>query len=224
MNLAIFRRDVPVLSATILVLATIFVAHQHAGRRAAGADRPAHPAVGARRWRRMPPIAAGRSRLRGGSSAHGGASATGRACWRARCARDKVTLAVIAAARVPSCSWSMLAPLVHRARSLRRARCCKRLKPIGTPGHWLGTDEVGRDLWTRMVYGGRLSLLCGVVPVFLALLIGGILGVLAGYAGGIVNSADHARRWTCSTPSRRSCWPSPSAACSAPASATPSWR
>jgi peptide/nickel transport system permease protein len=40
-----------------------------------------------------------------------------------------------------------------------------------------------------MVYGGRLSLLAGAVPVFLALLIGGFLGVLAGYAGGLVNSA-----------------------------------
>ncbi|HEY4171720.1 MAG TPA: ABC transporter permease, partial [Rhodopila sp.] len=34
-----------------------------------------------------------------------------------------------------------------------------RLKPIGTPNHWLGTDETGRDLWTRLCYGGRLSLL-----------------------------------------------------------------
>ena len=40
-----------------------------------------------------------------------------------------------------------------------------------------------------MVYGGRLSLLAGVMPVFLALLIGGFLGILAGYAGGLVNSA-----------------------------------
>ena len=64
----------------------------------------------------------------------------------------------------------------------------RRLKPIGTPGHWLGTGEVGRDLWSRMVYGGRLSLLAGVLPVFLALLIGGFLGVLAGYTGGLVNS------------------------------------
>ncbi|MGE0853510.1 MAG: ABC transporter permease [Hyphomicrobiaceae bacterium] len=64
----------------------------------------------------------------------------------------------------------------------------RRLKPIGTPGHWLGTDEVGRDLWSRMVYGGRLSLLAGVVPVFLALLIGGFLGILAGYVGGLLNS------------------------------------
>jgi peptide/nickel transport system permease protein len=65
----------------------------------------------------------------------------------------------------------------------------RRLKPVGTPGHWLGTDEVGRDLWSRMVYGGRLSLLASVVPVFLALLVGGFLGILAGYVGGLLNSA-----------------------------------
>src|SRR5712692_800531 len=65
----------------------------------------------------------------------------------------------------------------------------RRLKPIGFPGYWLGTDEIGRDLWSRMVYGGRLSLLAGVMPVFLALLVGGFLGILAGYAGGLVNSA-----------------------------------
>jgi peptide/nickel transport system permease protein len=65
----------------------------------------------------------------------------------------------------------------------------RRLKPVGTPGHWLGTDEVGRDLWSRMVYGGRLSLLTGVVPVFLALLVGGFLGIFAGYVGGLLNSA-----------------------------------
>jgi peptide/nickel transport system permease protein len=64
-----------------------------------------------------------------------------------------------------------------------------RLKPIGFPGHWLGTDEVGRDLWSRLVYGGRLSLLAGVMPVFLALLVGGFLGIVAGYVGGFLNSA-----------------------------------
>jgi len=65
----------------------------------------------------------------------------------------------------------------------------RRLKPVGTPGHWLGTDEVGRDMWSRMVHGGRLSLLVGVLPVFLALLIGGFLGIVAGYAGGLVDTA-----------------------------------
>jgi peptide/nickel transport system permease protein len=63
-----------------------------------------------------------------------------------------------------------------------------RLKPIGTAGHWLGTDETGRDLWTRLCYGGRLSLLAAVLPVSISLMIGGFLGILAGYAGGIVGT------------------------------------
>ncbi len=63
-----------------------------------------------------------------------------------------------------------------------------RLKPIGTQGHWLGTDETGRDLWTRLCYGGRLSLLAAIMPVTISLVVGGFLGVLAGYAGGIVGT------------------------------------
>lgn len=63
-----------------------------------------------------------------------------------------------------------------------------RLRPIGTPGHWLGTDEIGRDIWTRLLYGGRLSLLAGVTPVCCALLVGGSLGLIAGYAGGLANT------------------------------------
>ena len=63
-----------------------------------------------------------------------------------------------------------------------------RLKPIGTPGHWLGTDETGRDLWTRLCYGGRLSLLAAVLPVTISLCVGGFLGILAGYSGGIVGT------------------------------------
>jgi peptide/nickel transport system permease protein len=63
-----------------------------------------------------------------------------------------------------------------------------RLKPIGTPGHWLGTDETGRDLWTRLCYGGRLSLLAAVLPVTISLGVGGFLGILAGYTGGIVGT------------------------------------
>jgi peptide/nickel transport system permease protein len=63
-----------------------------------------------------------------------------------------------------------------------------RLKPIGTPGHWLGTDETGRDLWTRLCYGGRLSLLAAVLPVSISLVVGGFLGIVAGYMGGIVGT------------------------------------
>jgi peptide/nickel transport system permease protein len=61
-----------------------------------------------------------------------------------------------------------------------------RLKPIGTAGHLLGTDELGRDMFTRLVYGGRLSLLAGLAPVLFATVIGTALGALAGFSGGWV--------------------------------------
>jgi len=68
-----------------------------------------------------------------------------------------------------------------------KASMLKRLLPIGSPGYLLGTDELGRDMLTRLMYGGRLSLLMGVVPVFAAFCIGTSLGLFAGYLGGRVN-------------------------------------
>ncbi|WP_337269637.1 ABC transporter permease [Oryzifoliimicrobium ureilyticus] len=64
----------------------------------------------------------------------------------------------------------------------------RRLKPIGTPGYILGTDELGRDMLSRLIYGARLSLIMGVVPVPIAFVIGSAIGIIAGYAGGIVNT------------------------------------
>ena len=68
-----------------------------------------------------------------------------------------------------------------------KASMLKRLLPIGSSGYWLGTDELGRDMVTRLMYGGRLSLLMGVVPVFAAFFIGTSIGLFAGYVGGRVN-------------------------------------
>ncbi|MEG3115117.1 ABC transporter permease [Salinicola sp. 4072] len=51
----------------------------------------------------------------------------------------------------------------------------------------LGTDELGRDILTRLIYGARVTLSMSISPVLVALLIGGTLGVIAGYAGGKVN-------------------------------------
>src|SRR5262245_21733253 len=56
----------------------------------------------------------------------------------------------------------------------------RRLAPIGTPQHVLGTDELGRDMLSRLLHGGRTSLLLGIAPVAFALMIGGSLGLLAG--------------------------------------------
>ena len=55
--------------------------------------------------------------------------------------------------------------------------------------YWMGTDELGRDLFSRIVYGGRISLSVGVVAVFIAVFIGSTLGLIAGYVGRFVDSA-----------------------------------
>ena len=68
-----------------------------------------------------------------------------------------------------------------------KANMMMRLKPIGTPGYPLGSDELGRDMLTRLLHGGRLSLFMGVTPVVTALGIGGLLGLVAGFLGGRVN-------------------------------------
>lgn len=54
--------------------------------------------------------------------------------------------------------------------------------------HLLGTDEGGRDVLTRLLYGARVSLLIGVVLALLSLLLGAVLGVLAGYKGGLTDA------------------------------------
>lgn len=63
-----------------------------------------------------------------------------------------------------------------------------RLKPIGTPGHFLGTDELGRDMLSRLIFGGRISISMGIFAVFIALFFGTILGLLAGYFGKFLDS------------------------------------
>lgn len=54
--------------------------------------------------------------------------------------------------------------------------------------HWLGTDNFGRDLLTRIMYGGRISITVGLIATFVALVIGVIWGAIAGYAGGRVDA------------------------------------
>ena len=77
---------------------------------------------------------------------------------------------------------------LRRAADPTRSSMLRRLRPIGTPGYPLGADELGRDMLSRLIHGARLSLFMGVVPVFIAFVIGSVIGVAAGFFGGKFNT------------------------------------
>src|SRR5919197_1971802 len=86
--------------------------------------------------------------------------------------------AVLVAAIVVALGAPLLAPYDPLAQNLGNT--------LARPGraHWLGTDNVGRDVLSRVIWGTRVSLVAGFVSVAIAALAGGVLGMLAGYAGG----------------------------------------
>ena len=61
------------------------------------------------------------------------------------------------------------------------------LQDVGR-SHWFGTDELGRDMFARVVWGGRLSLMIAAIAVAVGILIGGLMGLLAGFFGGWVDT------------------------------------
>ena len=81
---------------------------------------------------------------------------------------------------------ALAAPLISPWDPLAAAGV-ERLSPIGTAGHLLGTDEQGRDILSRLIWGGRASLLVGILPTLAAGIVALGLGLLAGYAGGAVD-------------------------------------
>jgi peptide/nickel transport system permease protein len=106
--------------------------------------------------------------------------------WR-RLSRDRVAI-VCGSILLIILLAAILAPLIAPHDPFRTSMS-RRLLPVGDARHWLGTDELGRDLLSRLIYGGRMSLFMGFMPVALATLIGGTLGIVAGYCGGAINMA-----------------------------------
>jgi peptide/nickel transport system permease protein len=81
---------------------------------------------------------------------------------------------------------AVFAPLLAPADPYK-ASMLRRLQAIGASPYLLGSDELGRDMLSRLLYGGRISLLMGVLPVLFAFGIGTSIGVFAGYVGGKAN-------------------------------------
>ncbi len=71
-----------------------------------------------------------------------------------------------------------IAPYPYQAQDLELGAAAPSLE------HWLGTDQLGRDLLTRILYGGRISLMVGFAATAVSLLIGVVYGAVAGFAGG----------------------------------------
>ncbi|MGW6458252.1 ABC transporter permease [Streptomyces sp. NPDC055078] len=82
---------------------------------------------------------------------------------------------------------ALFAPLISPYDPLDTDPSAVGLGPF-SDGHLLGTDEVGRDILSRLMHGARLALLVAVLPTLLALVVGGCLGLLSGYVGGWLDS------------------------------------
>ena len=82
---------------------------------------------------------------------------------------------------------ALLAPFIAPYDPLAQDLASRLEPPTGA--HWLGTDQLGRDIASRLLYGSRISLVIGVVVVGLAGIFGTFVGLIAGYAGGLVDEA-----------------------------------
>jgi hypothetical protein len=80
---------------------------------------------------------------------------------------------------------SVLAPAIERYSPIELNLDAMSNAP--SSAHWLGTDTTGRDVWSRIVHAGRVSLSVGLVAVSISTLIGVVIGSLSGYAGGTVD-------------------------------------
>ncbi len=126
-------------------------------------------------------------RLKDSGSLHSGSSLAQIALFRLR--RDKLTMLAVAIL-ITLALLSLLAPVISRSIlgvDPDSTNGYQHLLPIGAPGHILGTDNLGRDQLSRLLYAGQVSLGIAFVGAFLSIGIGLFLGVVTGYYGGRVD-------------------------------------
>ncbi|HKG25910.1 MAG TPA: ABC transporter permease, partial [Thermomicrobiales bacterium] len=83
---------------------------------------------------------------------------------------------------------SALAPLIAPYDPVSDLNPRARFKPPLSPGHLLGTDDLGRDVLTRLIFAGRVSLVVGFAAMVVTIVVGSLIGVLAAFYGGKVDS------------------------------------
>lgn len=105
--------------------------------------------------------------------------------WR-RLRRDKLAVASLGCL-VALILIAVLAPLIAPY-DPNETNLTMRLLPPGTTGHFFGTDHLGRDMLSRLIYGGRASLVVGFAAVLIAMSIGVLLGLITGYYRGPADS------------------------------------
>lgn len=108
----------------------------------------------------------------------------GRRAWR-RLKRRRGAMAGLAVIAVVVLS-AIFAPWIAPYDPIQQSWSAVRKAP--SAAHWFGTDEVGRDVLARILYGARASLLAGVMSVAIAIGVGVPVGLLAGYVGGVVDA------------------------------------
>ena len=177
---SIESRNFPIVRGAILADRRLVRVREPPGRPVLPVPRPAHPRSrdGERMAVEASPVpqasrVRGRTRRPGPGTARGGAppGRALRAHRRGRPARDRRLRAAARALRR------------RRTRTSRTACRARRAD------HWLGTDELGRDLLSRLIYGTRIALGVAIPAVFGALVVGLIAGTIAGYFGGWIDNA-----------------------------------
>jgi oligopeptide transport system permease protein len=112
------------------------------------------------------------------------ASGPWRDAWR-RLRRNRAALAA-GAFLLAACAALALAPWLPFVRDPALQDLRLGATPP-SPAHWFGTDDLGRDAFARVLWGGRLSLLVGIVGAAVSFVVGVTWGAIAGYAGGLVD-------------------------------------